>query len=615
MSHTLDRWISAEIRNRIEEQFYAKVNQQAAFERLRHSPEFMTRLRDHVGLFSDHGVVHVRDVAQQVLNVLQATHGILIPHRPPPRFARLCGYGVLIAYFHDIGMVDFSTVGRTMHPEFAAQAVFDPALDDVVAQLWSENSGNIAWYLSGLANQGALRTDPQLVLREMLSLSMAHSKSKVPLAVLNDPAALRRTMQQAVQTELSLLYQQQRLATAKQQVLAAGSNSQEQQMHAAAIEEELSQYAGAGVNVHIKRFYTDVEEDAYAWMVTDHPALLEMVQDTVDTIRALRSADALRQRGTYLKTSGNYEVFMDRRTGNAVVALRHQSDKLFLLEKRGKISGGEANIAASELDAAGDLRIIFHSGKFMTPEAIKYAVESAAMVVQDIQLDILESFARPPGEAAQSGLLAAESARILLEETEDNPEFVHLVSQQICRLDPSLSGRIGIVPSLQNCEEGERWRYLNGQEPSWSLQQRRDLLERMQNSGHRTEMIDIQCAFDHVRLTKVDAGDVLVHAGAPPTFVYIPLGEGLNIMPLGGYQSFAVQPWMPLGVTGVIRGASRNATIAAKGSLQLLMIPRNVYLDYWHQTHSPESFRQAVEALLPSSTDDEQPGMPEVRLF
>lgn len=91
MSQPLDRWISAEIRNQIENRFYAKVNQQAAFEQLRQNPEFMASLRDQVGLFSDHGVVHVRDVAQQLLYVLEASQGILMAHRPPLQFARLCG--------------------------------------------------------------------------------------------------------------------------------------------------------------------------------------------------------------------------------------------------------------------------------------------------------------------------------------------------------------------------------------------------------------------------------------------------------------------------------------------------------------------------------------------
>ena len=616
MSHTLDRWISAEIRTQIENRFYAKVNQQAAFEQLQQNPEFMATLRDHVGLFSDHGVVHVRDVAQQVLNVLEASQGVLLTYRPPLQFTRLCGYAVLIAYFHDIGMVDFSPVGRTMHPEFAAQAVFDPALDALIEQIWNENCGNLAWHLSALARQSDLIKNPQVIMRELLALSMAHSKSKVPVTMLNDSVALRHTMQHSVRTDLNLLYLQQRLAKAKQQMTVSDAKRQVQQdMHLAVAEADVANYAGPRDNPHVARFYTDFTQDSFAWMVADQPVLQELLHDVVDTIRSLRSADALRQRGTTLKTSGNYEVFVERRTGNAVFALRHQNDKLFLLELPDKISAGEANIAASELDAAGDLRINFHRGTFTAPEAINYAAECAALVVHDIQRDVIESFIRPPG-GEPLNLKAAESMRILLEETEENPEFVQLVSQHLCRLDPGLDGRIGIVPSLQECEEEERARYLIGQNVDWSQLQRRELLQRMKASGHRVEMVDVQRGFEHIKLIRLEAGDVLIHEGTPSTFVYIPLGEGLEIMPLGGYRAFDVQPWMPLGITGVIRGALRNATIVAKVELRLLMIPKNVYLQYWHQTHSPDSFRLAIDTLLsPSAIINGQLTQLEKRLF
>jgi hypothetical protein len=105
-------------------------------------------------------------------------------------------------------------------------------------------------------------------------------------------------------------------------------------------------------------------------------------------------------------------------------------------------------------------------------------------------------------------------------------------------------------------------------------------------------------AFEHVKLIHVEAKDVLIDAGAPSTFVYIPLSEGLRIIPLGSYQAFVVQPWMPLGLTGVIRGAERNADVVAEQALHLLMIPGTIYLRHWHQTHTPESFKQTIARLL-----------------
>src|SRR4029079_12222729 len=114
----------------VEQRYYAQINAQARFEVLIDDPHFWEAPRAHVGLFSDHGVVHVRDVARQIISLLDDIHGTLIPTRPAERFDPFMkGYGVALAYLHDIGMVDFSAFGRAMHPEYAAQAVFSAPFD------------------------------------------------------------------------------------------------------------------------------------------------------------------------------------------------------------------------------------------------------------------------------------------------------------------------------------------------------------------------------------------------------------------------------------------------------------------------------------------------------
>ncbi len=178
----------------------------------------MAAPNEHVGLFSDHGIVHARDIASQILTVLANCHGVLIPHRSSQRFAFMQGCGVLLAYFHDIGMSDFSDFGRSMHPEFAAQAVFDPALDDLIAAIWLENSGGLAWRLRTLADEGLIPQEPQMMLREILSLSICHSKSKIPVALLNDPGHLRDKMIEILTTDLRWLYSQQQLKQSRTRI-------------------------------------------------------------------------------------------------------------------------------------------------------------------------------------------------------------------------------------------------------------------------------------------------------------------------------------------------------------------------------------------------------------
>lgn len=64
---------------------------------------------------------------------------------------------------------------------------------------------------------------------------------------------------------------------------------------------------------------------------------------------------------------------------------------------------------------------------------------------------------------------------------------------------------------------------------------------------------------------------------------------------MGSYEALVAQPWTPFGVTGMIRGATRNASVFAEAAVSLLMIPRGVYLREWHRIHTAETFLQALE--------------------
>jgi|GEM_PF-669871 len=583
MSDRLDRWVSAAIRDEIESRFYAQINAQATLSRLARDPEFMATPAQHVGLFADHGVEHVRDVANQVLTVLATCHGVLIPRRDVRRFALMQGYGVLLAYFHDIGMIDFSSFGRAMHPEYAAQAVFDPALDDLIESLWRENSAGLAWQLLTLAEQGQLHQDPKLVLRELLSLALCHSKSKAPVTMLNDRHALRANLIETVTTDLRVLYAEQRRRKQPQ------PQPQPQSRNDAT--------GGERLNPQIARFAHRFPDAAYRWLVDNSPVLSEFVDDVIDTLRTLRVADALRRRGTLLETSGHYQIFVDRRSGNALYALRLDQDRLFLLELSDRISAGEANIASSELEPSGDLRISFHRGHFSAAGASAYAARCAAQVVFDIQSDVIESFRRA---ANAPDLKPLAEVAILLEETDDDITFAQMVQNELVKLAPGQSVRV--TPSLTHVQSAERARYLAAQPLPWGADLRRDLLAHLAHSGYPAACIDPARAFENVRLLTLRAGDVLIEAKTPAAFVYIPLGIGLNVVPWGGYRSVSAQPWQMLGAAGVIRGAERSATIVAERDVQVVMIPRSTYLTYWHHALNLDAFRTAVTDAL-AATD------------
>jgi hypothetical protein len=607
----LDRWLSPRIRDQLEQTYYAEVNSRARFETLTRDPSFLEALRwgePHVGLFSDHGVVHVRDVAAQVLRVLERVHGLLIPRRPAWRLASMQGYGVLLAYVHDIGMVDFSAFGRAMHPESAVHSIFSAAMDETIEAIWRENSANLAWRLVQLAEEGALTQSPKMVLRELLALAVGHSKSKVPVTMLNNRAALRQYLIHITATDLHTLYYTQLVEKVRQELLAARQAGKAAEMALcttalAAAEKALAAYRAAPAAPD-----RPLADDAYAWLLTEQPAARQLADDAIDTVRALRAADALRKRGLVLKTSGGSEMFISRVTGRAVYSFQSTDDRLYLLEAPNPVSAGEAIIAGSEVDADGNLRIAFHRGAFDTPEATEFAVNAAAGVIGDILQDALGSFECPAGEANEA-LKPVSATALLLEEADDSAEFVALVRQRIMAADPALRSRVRLVPSLREASERERALYLAAAPVEWELPARLDLLQRLRQTGQLCDRIDPDQAFQDARIVTLQPGEVLIEAGAPAAFVYIPMAEGLRIIPLGGYDAMPARPWTPLGLTGVIRGAVRNATVVSESSMQLLMIPKGVYIREWYSVHTPQSFLAALEkgGVRPSIAPDNGP--------
>jgi hypothetical protein len=251
----LDLLIAPKFRRAIEQTYGVRINEQASLAAALEDPRFLKAPGRHLALFSDHGVVHARDVARQILQVLDIANGRLIPARVPARLEWMKAYGVLLACLHDIGMVDASPVGRAMHPEFVTQAVLEPAFDSIMRQLRSDDRGGIAARLDCLHRDGMLGGHrPETVLREMAAMANCHSKSKVPVAVLNDRGALRRTMQAAVATELHALHD----AQLRRQLPVPPSG----------------------------------DPNAFAWLeLRDGPAGA-LVEDVVDALRALRCVSA-----------------------------------------------------------------------------------------------------------------------------------------------------------------------------------------------------------------------------------------------------------------------------------------------------------------------------------
>lgn len=580
---SLDLLLSPRIRGTIETNYYSRVNASMTLEEVVADPSFLDDPISHLALYTDHGVIHMRDVAFRILDLIGTVAGVKIEQRSPYRLECMKSYGCLIAYVHDIGMSDQNPFGRLVHAQFGAHAAFGTVFDDVVEVLWTENVGNLAWRVLQLTSSGLFDGPPQTILRELVSLAYAHSKSAVPVTTLNDLAALRDVMVHTLSRPLEVLYLERKLKR-------SNADDERARLRAELARAGTEEALDAHRELLLARHYTDFDTQAFAWLQAGSPQAQEFVVDIIDTIRCLRCADALRQRGTDLRTSGSYQVLLDQKTANAVYALNDSRGRTYLLEGDNPINGGEANLAGAEVTPEGDLRIAFFHGRFGSNEAMRRAARNASVVVDDVQGDVMESF------IGAVGAVDAERSRVLIEHTEDNPDFAPLVAELLIQRCPTLSGRVACVPAMLHAPESERRRFLGAGTVEWDHETRVTLLRNVATRGHKTDHIDPDLGFAETRLARLTRGEVLTEVGARAAFVYIPLAQGLRGNPSGGYASFQVQPWEPLGVTGVIRGDFRNATVLAENDTDVLVIPKDAYLAHWHRNYTPAEFTELMRA-------------------
>jgi len=583
-------YVPQAFRTFIEENFYAQVAAKARLEHFKNDASFFESPDTHIALYTDHSVVHVRDVAQQTLEVIQRANGILIPQRSPTRLEFIRAYALHLAYLHDIGMRYLSDFGRFMHPEFAAHFVFQPVFDEWLHLLWQENAGNIPWTLLRLFKQRLSEDQIRLVLRELLALSVAHSKSKLPIAILNNPTALRKHLQYLLSTPLQKLYYEQKLEKWQRK-------SSEKAEMVQKFQQKLAEYQAEHPAPHTTAldYYGDFKQESFRWLVAEASEVRSFVQDVLDAARCLRAADALRQRGTVLRTSAGYEIFVDQLSANAIFALRSENnEELYLLRGEKPLNAGEANLASSEIDREGNLRISFHRGSFRSKKITRKAAHNAAVAINDIQADTIQSFQRDT-EAANSlppPQRPFEDIKILLEGVDDNPDFANWVAEELTKLNFNLAARIQTTVSLQGADLQEVERYLKGVEVETffaAVDEREGVLRRIKKMCHLSNLIALEDVLREVKIVHVASGEQLIKEQSTSGFVYIPLSAGLRVFPLGGYESKSTPPWVPLGNTGVIRGSVRNSSVLAERSVHALAIPREVYLNYLYHPLTAES--------------------------
>lgn len=550
----LDAHLPPHVRIDLEERLWRPIEAQATLELLYDDPDFLANPGGHPAMFADHGVVHVRDVSIGLVRLLDTIDGVLLPGRSAPRRRFVETIGVAATYLHDIGMVDMSRAGRRTHALYASHASFGPDVSPLVDHLLAP--GPVRVRLDEVAAQAPFATSLEIVVREMLSMTVAHSKTAVPAAVLDDRTAFRRLLQRVLFTGMDDHRSGERLPSADDP-------------------------SPIRVEVH-----TDLYDDplaSYGWLTATNGPHAELADDVMDALRAMRAADVLRQRGTVLRTSGGFEVCMDAETARAVCTLRPaKGDAAYVITYDDDRGAGEANIRVAFVTPQGHLRIAFHRGAFGSHQAERRAAASVAGVVLDIQADVIPSLSGTyvgPGLRAPSRSIA--DTQIQLERPDDRPEFAEEVAELVAHHEPSLARRLVTVANVEGAAPAERRRFHAAEPVEPDGIDADEMLRLMAERGEDIAGLDRAAAFSEVRRATIRPGEVLVAPGSTPSFVYVPTAPGLVVRPHGGYAPAPLPPWVPVGLTGVIRRAERNSEIVADRAADVIMIPGEVYARAW----------------------------------
>jgi hypothetical protein len=288
-------------------------------------------------------------------------------------------------------------------------------------------------------------------------------------------------------------------------------------------------------------------------------------------------------------------VCFDARTAHAICTIRPADGGAAYVITYDDVRGaGEANISVAFVTPLGDLRIAFHRGGFADGEVARRAAVSVAGAILDIQADVIPSFGGVRARGLPPPTRRIEDVRIQLERPDDAPAFADEVARVIVELDPSLRARLQVVADVERAAPAERARFHEAEPVGPDGPLAEEIVRQVSARGSAIEGLRPE-AFEEVRRATIRQGEVLVEAGSPPAFVYIPMGQGLVVRPGGGYAPAPLHPWVPVGTTGVIRRGERNSEIAAEQVVDVVIIPAERYVAAWLLPLRPEQLRERLQ--------------------
>ncbi|MBI3297925.1 MAG: phosphotransferase [Elusimicrobia bacterium] len=545
-------------------------------------------------IWANHDAKHMAEVVGLFPGTLQAAMEarLIDPRVDAPRQVFMDATGRLWGVTHDIWMRDLTQEGRALHPQRAAQEAFNPGFDAAAREMlsWRPGGEGTATYGEILERYGIKAEDLPRVMREIASMSFAHSKSNVPLEILRDPAALREAMLETLQAD-------------------AGIDSQFLRFYGREGE------APGEARARFKR-------TAFDWLVSSDAAGKALAVDVIDSARTIRMADAFRSRGlSDFRASQEAVLTMAVVDGEARAVLRLADGRRgYLAVYDDAQTVGEANTRATYLvsDAkaaepavravagAGDL--VFGMERGLGPkEAGRGGLAAAtAKVFIDIYRDYAGSFETAPerrvvlqrpargdgafAEAVRAEVLKQVAAEIVAAEAKGKAakaaEYRGLLAD-LSRPDKfAFADAPGSPPVLAGAGALEAARFGSDSRSrplTPTVERTAEIRALAERGGVDVDAIgDFGAALEGARVAAVGAGETLMARGAAGEYVYIPLADAaLKVVRSNGYGEVPAPRGVPLGELSVISGGGRNADVVVARPTEVLILPKRTYLRHW----------------------------------
>ena len=182
----------------------------------------------------------------------------------------------------------------------------------------------------------------------------------------------------------------------------------------------------------------------------------------------------------------------------------------------------------------------------------------------------------------------------------DDPGFARLVVDVSRHDHPQLAGRTVLVdePHPAPPVEAADW-YRRGSAVTVDHPDVDGWFEQFARHGLNVDAIDRRAALRDALRVRLRPGEVVLSPGRQRRSCVIPLGPGIHVEPIGGYRPEQLQPWLPIGSTGVVRGAERNAAVIADTEVDVLAIPAERYLADWFKPYTVDELPARGGAGLP----------------